>query len=345
MLRTFRNAELWIVGEKGESTDQIKFFGMRQSSEIPDILAETDIFVYTPHPQKGAMDNCVLEAMAMGKPSVLSDVECVRDAVTHLKDGFLVPYGDEDRLEEAVGSLIKDKSLRQELGRKALRTAQEKFDVAERSQAIRGILLFLFSELQSGRRCLLTRMHRLRFVLFIINFVSFSLAVPLNAHEDGLGNYTVRAYRLEGGSPPEIDGILNDEAWEKAYPISGFVWKDFPGKPASEKTVAYVVYDQYHLYVGFRCYDSESENIVNRISRRGNAFDSDVISFFIDPYHDHRTGYKFVCTPGGVKDDNYRYDDSKVDSSWEGVWWAEGNIDDLGWTAEFQNSVQQFSLY
>jgi len=130
VLRTFRNAELWIVGEKGESTDQIKFFGMRQSSEIPDILAETDIFVYTPHPQKGAMDNCVLEAMAMGKPSVLSDVECVRDAVTHLKDGFLVPYGDEDRLEEAVGSLIKDKSLRQELGRKALRTAQEKFDVA-----------------------------------------------------------------------------------------------------------------------------------------------------------------------------------------------------------------------
>jgi len=185
-------------------------------------------------------------------------------------------------------------------------------------------------------------MHRLRFVLFIINFVSFSLAVPLNAHEDGLGNYTVRAYRLEGVSPPEIDGILNDEAWEKAYPISGFVWKDFPGKPASEKTVAYVVYDQYHLYVGFRCYDSESENIVNRISRRGNAFDSDVISFFIDPYHDHRTGYKFVCTPGGVKDDNYRYDDSKVDSSWEGVWWAEGNIDDLGWTAEFKIPFSNF---
>ncbi|MDE0686445.1 MAG: DUF5916 domain-containing protein [Candidatus Poribacteria bacterium] len=175
-----------------------------------------------------------------------------------------------------------------------------------------------------------------------MSFVSLPPSIPLNAHEDGLGNYTARAYPLKEVSPPKIDGILNDEAWKKASPVSGFVWKDFPEKVASEETVCYIVYDRYHLYVGFRCYDSEPENIVNRISRRGNAFDSDVISFFIDPYHDHRTGYKFVCTPGGVKDDNYRYDDSKADSSWEGVWWAEGNIDDLGWTAEFKIPFSNF---
>lgn len=188
----------------------------------------------------------------------------------------------------------------------------------------------------------MTRMDRLKFAILIINFVFFPVTIPLKAHEDSLGNYTIKAYQLNEVSPPKIDGILNDEAWQKASSVSGFVWKDFPNRSASEETAAYIVYDQYHLYVGFRCYDSEPENIVNRISRRGNAFDSDVISFFIDPYHDHRTGYKFVCTPGGVKDDNYRYDDSKVDPSWEGVWWAEGNIDDLGWTAEFKIPFSNF---
>lgn len=129
VLGTFENAELWIVGEEGESTDRIKFFGIRHASEIPDILAETDIFVYAPHPEKGAMDNCVLEAMAMGTPCVLSDVGCVRDAITHFKEGLLVPYGDEEGFEEAIAYLIRYKSLRQELGQNALRAAEEKFDV------------------------------------------------------------------------------------------------------------------------------------------------------------------------------------------------------------------------
>ncbi|MDE0686450.1 MAG: glycosyltransferase family 4 protein [Candidatus Poribacteria bacterium] len=129
VLETFQNAELWIVGEDGTSTDRIKFLGVRRASEIPDILAQTDIFVYTPHPQRGAMDNCVLETMAMGTACVLSDVECVRDAVTHLKEGLLVPYGDQRALEKAIGSLIRDKSLRRILSQNALRTARERFDV------------------------------------------------------------------------------------------------------------------------------------------------------------------------------------------------------------------------
>lgn len=209
----------------------------------------------------------------------------------------------------------------------------------------------------------MTQMCRLKIALLLmIDFLFFLLSYSLDAHEDGLGDYVVKAYQLAEGvvhdkmsakptsfshardvPPPKIDGILDDEAWQKASPVSGFVWKDFPDKPASEETVAYVAYDRYNLYVGFRCYDSEPHKIVNRISRRGGrAYDSDVISFYIDPYHDHRTGYKFVCTPGGVKDDNYRYDDSKVDTTWDGIWWAEGNIDSEGWTAEFKIPFSNF---
>ena len=114
-------------------------------------------------------------------------------------------------------------------------------------------------------------------------------------------------------------------------------------KPATDDTAFYIAYDPHHLYVAFRCYDASPDKVVNRIVRRdGNIYDSDVISFFMDPHHDHRTGYKFATTPGGVQSDGYRFDDIRSDSSWRGIWWLETGIDDQGWIAEFKIPFANF---
>lgn len=127
VLETFPNAELWIVGEDGISTPKIKFLGLRR--DIPDILAKTDIFAYTPRPGEGALDNVILEAMAMGTPCVLSDVECVREPIINRKNGILVPYEDQEAFAGEICHLIKEKALREEMGRNALQTIKENFDV------------------------------------------------------------------------------------------------------------------------------------------------------------------------------------------------------------------------
>ena len=64
ILEDHPNVELWIVGSNGPSTHRVKYLGVRR--DIPNILAQTDIFVYTPHPNKGAHDRVIIEAMAMG---------------------------------------------------------------------------------------------------------------------------------------------------------------------------------------------------------------------------------------------------------------------------------------
>ena len=162
-------------------------------------------------------------------------------------------------------------------------------------------------------------------------------------HTDGLGSHLITAYRLEDIPPPIIDGRLDDLAWNAATPISGFIQLEpRRGESATDETVAYIAYDRHNLYVAFRCYDSEPAKIVSRITRRGNIYVSDLISFFIDPHHDHRTGYKFATTPSGIQEDNYRYDDAQIDGSWRGVWWVESQIDDLGWTAEFKIPFANF---
>ena len=166
---------------------------------------------------------------------------------------------------------------------------------------------------------------------------------PLWAHKDGLGTHIVEAHRIEDIPPPKIDGRLDDLAWQSTRFVRGFTQlTPDRGQPATDDTAFAIAYDRNHLYVGFRCYDAAPDKIINRITRRGNVYESDVISFFLDPHHDHRTGYKFATTPGGVQSDAYRYNDAQSDSSWQGIWWVETQRDELGWAAEFKIPFANF---
>ena len=182
--------------------------------------------------------------------------------------------------------------------------------------------------------------YMLRFIFILLLFISYPIL--LLAHPEGTGKHVIEAYRIEG-EPPEIDGVLDDPIWQQAEPQSGFLQLEpARGAPATDDTEFRIAYDAYNLYVAFRCYDAEPDKIVNRMTRRGDVYASDVISFFIDPHHDHRTGYKFATTPGGVQSDNYRYEDTQRDSNWKGIWWVESRIDKLGWSAEFKIPFSNF---
>ena len=180
----------------------------------------------------------------------------------------------------------------------------------------------------------------LRFAIVLLLFISYPTL--LFAHPEGVGEHVIEAYRIEG-EPPLIDGLLDDPVWQQAQPRSGFVQLEpTRGAPATDDTEFRIAYDVHNIYFAFRCYDVEPDKIVNRMTRRGDVYSSDVISFFIDPHHDHRTGYKFATNPGGVQSDNYRYEDTQRDSNWKGIWWVESSIDELGWSAEFKIPFSNF---
>jgi glycosyltransferase involved in cell wall biosynthesis len=66
----------------------------------------------------------VLEAGAAGTPSVVSDSPGLRDSVVDRESGLRTPHGDVAALAAAIGRLLDDESLREELGRGALRFAE-----------------------------------------------------------------------------------------------------------------------------------------------------------------------------------------------------------------------------
>ncbi|MDX1583434.1 MAG: hypothetical protein R3338_07530, partial [Thermoanaerobaculia bacterium] len=129
------------------------------------------------------------------------------------------------------------------------------------------------------------------------------------------GDLTVRAARTP--APPLIDGIPNEEIWELAPPISGFVQQQpDTGEPSEETTVVRLLYDDDALYVAAWLYDRGP--VTSLLARRDSYIAADWFAIYLDPHHDHRTGLMFRVSPVGVERDAYIVDEFE-DRDWDAV--------------------------
>lgn len=147
---------------------------------------------------------------------------------------------------------------------------------------------------------------------------------------------TVRAYDA-GAQSIQVDGVLNDSAWQAAEAGRGFgQWDPDRGAPPAEPTVFKVAYDEDAIYFGIACYEADPSKISAQLSRRDRFSGSDVVAVYLDPYHDHTTGYAFKVNPLGVQQDVYVFNDGEMDTDWDAVWEAETSRDANGWYAEIR---------
>jgi len=104
----------------------------------------------------------------------------------------------------------------------------------------------------------------------------------------------------------------------------------------SEQTAFKVAFDQDAIYFAVACMENDPSRITKSLSRRDSFSNSDLVSIYIDPYHDRTTGYNFRVNPLGVQQDSYIFNDGDRDDDWNAVWEAEATVDDEGWYAEFR---------
>jgi glycosyltransferase involved in cell wall biosynthesis len=107
-----------------QARQAITFTGIRQ--DIPAVLAACNCLVFpsvVPH-----FARPIIEAAAMGKPSVASDLGGPRELVVDGETGLLVPPNDPDALADALADLLGDRDRAREMGEAAFRRAQVMFD-------------------------------------------------------------------------------------------------------------------------------------------------------------------------------------------------------------------------
>jgi len=138
---------------------------------------------------------------------------------------------------------------------------------------------------------------------------------------------------------PVIDGVLDDEVWETAATVEGFVqFQPEFGVPSPFRTVVLVGYTSEALYVAFRCFDSDPGKIAAAVtSRDGNLKNDDSVTVLLDTNLDRRTAYYFATNSLGVQLDGKVADNGRtVDDKWDATWISASARTSEGWTAEFE---------
>lgn len=162
-------------------------------------------------------------------------------------------------------------------------------------------------------------------------------AYPDSADGRKAATPTIQAYRLDQ-QEIRLDGHLDDAAWQAAPAARGFrVWEPDRGTTPKEETVFKVAYDEGAVYFAIACLKTDPKGkIAATLTRRDKITNSDVVAIYLDPYHDHTTGYAFKVNPLGVQLDSYIYNNGDNDDDWDAVWEAETSRDDQGWYAEIR---------
>lgn len=182
-------------------------------------------------------------------------------------------------------------------------------------------------------------MRRLLFSAACSGLAFLATATPAGAQEPAIevsvpGDKVLRIRHTE--TPPVIDGVLTDAAWEDAPFIEDMhQFRPRDHVEPSQRTRVYVLYDEDNLYVGARMWDTEPEEIRVRALAQGQSIRwDDNFGVYLVPFNNDRTGYNFQANPNGVRADAVFETPTDLNRDWEGIWHAEGNVDADGWTIE-----------
>jgi glycosyltransferase involved in cell wall biosynthesis len=128
--------EFWLVGRDDGCGDRVRalveslrltkyvtFLGYR--NDLPQVLANLDVVVSSSH-----MECCpvnVIEAMACGRPVVVTHVGGSPELVEQGRTGYVVPPRDPVSMADAVQHLLSKDSIREEMGRAGRERAERLF--------------------------------------------------------------------------------------------------------------------------------------------------------------------------------------------------------------------------
>lgn len=121
--------------------DHLSLLGRR--SDMPEVLSAFDVFVLCSHDE--GMSNAILEAMAMEKPVVATDVGGTGEVVRHGQTGLLVPAKDPEALAQAIEEVLARPNRMREMGRLGRRIVVDEFSAESMVRQMQALYLDLAS--------------------------------------------------------------------------------------------------------------------------------------------------------------------------------------------------------
>ncbi|MBI2257398.1 MAG: carbohydrate binding family 9 domain-containing protein [Flavobacteriia bacterium] len=130
----------------------------------------------------------------------------------------------------------------------------------------------------------------------------------------------------------KIDGNLNEEVWKKAQKATDFLEiNPTEGKKALFPTEVSILYDNYAIYVGAFCFDSNVDSLQKQMGERDEDLNVDLFTVSFDTYDKKLDAFVFSVSASNVQSD-YKLSDY----SYNAVWKSQVNISENGWSLEME---------
>lgn len=139
VFRELPGARLLVIGpDEGDRFDALRpsdprFDGIRERTvfaglrhDMPEMFALMDVFLLPSH--REGFPRSPMEAAAMRRPAIVTDVTGCRETVQDGYNGFLVPKGDAGALAARTLELLRDPELARRMGDNGRRLAEDRFD-------------------------------------------------------------------------------------------------------------------------------------------------------------------------------------------------------------------------
>jgi hypothetical protein len=159
---------------------------------------------------------------------------------------------------------------------------------------------------------------------------------PSVINRDDQGRATLRAVRT--AAPLSIDGELDEPFYTDTAPISDFV-QNLPneGEAPTERTEAWIGFDDANVYVSARVWDSAPESawVANEMRRDSPSIEAnDQFGVFLDTYYDRRNSVGFFVNPLGGFSDQQITNENDLNNDWNPITQIRTGRFDGGWTVE-----------
>lgn len=119
------------------SRSEIEYCG--HTDDVRPYLARCSVFVLPSYHE--GLPRSVIEAMAVGRAIITTDVPGCRETVEDGKNGFIVPVRDSQALAEKMLVLARDPGLRETMGEESHRICADKFEVGKVNEAMYNAML------------------------------------------------------------------------------------------------------------------------------------------------------------------------------------------------------------
>lgn len=106
-------------------------------SDVLPFLRASDVFVLSSVIE--GMANALLEALACGKPAVVTDAGGNGEVVQDGRTGFVVPRNDPQRLAEATLRLLREPALAGQMGEAAMKDMEERYSLSHMVRSIESL--------------------------------------------------------------------------------------------------------------------------------------------------------------------------------------------------------------